>query len=274
MLDHTMADAPLFSWIKLALVVGTLAYVGLLLFAMLFANRLLLPAPAPGYRDGPGIDHIPWNEAGETVAVQFLPVTGSRYLIFYHHGNAEDLQSIQPRLHALREAGFSVLAWDYPGYGTSGGKASPQRILKSAEAVWMRIPEMYGFSHDTTLLYGRSVGGGPATWLASRHAPAGLILESTFTSVFRVVFPFPLLPWDIFNNLDQIDRINTPLLVMHGTADSVVPFSHGSKLHELARQPKFFTWFDEGGHNDLVESFPEIYRSSLHRFVEEISSEP
>lgn len=274
MLRHTMAGTPPIAWIKLALTVGLLAYGGLLLFALFFANRLIFPAPEPGYRDGPGIERFRWNEEGETVAVQYLPVPGSRYLVFYQHGNGEDLHLIQPRLEVLQRAGLSVLAWDYPGYGTSEGRPSPMRILESAEAVWKEIPETYGFTHDRVILYGRSVGGGPATWLASRHPAAGLVLEGSFTSVFGVVFPFPILPWDVFENKKHIGKINTPLLVLHGTADRVVPFSHGRQLHELAKDPKFFAWFEGGGHNDLVEAYPDIYLSSLRRFVEELGKAP
>jgi pimeloyl-ACP methyl ester carboxylesterase len=272
-----MSETSPIGLVKLVLLVAGIGYLLLMLFALLFANRLIFPAPPPGYRDSPELLKLAYNENGDTVTMQFRHVPGSRYLVFYHHGNGEDLQSIQPRLNALQRMGFSVLAWDYPGYGTSDGRPTTEGILEIAETIWAQIPESFRFPHERVILYGRSVGSGPATWLASRHEAAGLVLEGAFTSIFRVGLPVNFLPWDLFDNLSLIDRIRSPVLFLHGTNDRTIPFRHGKQLLEKAAEPKSFTWIDGGGHNDLVEGYPEIYASSILRFtafLEETSRAP
>jgi pimeloyl-ACP methyl ester carboxylesterase len=269
-----MSETSPIGLIKLVVLVTGLGYVFLMLFALLFANRLIFPAPPPGYRDSPELLKLAFNENGDTVTMQFRHVPGSHFLILYHHGNGEDLQAVQSRLQALQRMGFSVLAWDYPGYGTSDGTPTTKGILEIAEAIWEQIPENFGVPHDRVILYGRSVGSGPATWLASRHEAAGLILEGAFTSIFRVGLGVNFLPWDLFDNLSQIDQINSPVLFLHGTDDRTIPFRHGKRLLDKAAEPKFFAWFDGGGHNDLVDGFPDIYNSSILRFKAFLQQSP
>ena len=267
-----MSSIPGVAYLKLVLSLLAFFYLCLAAFAAVFANKLVFPAPVPGYSDSPDIIRFPYNGEGESVSMIYLHSFSSRYLVFYHHGNGEDLQEILPRLQSLRNAGFSVLAWDYPGYGTSDGKPSEDLVQDVASQIWEAIPSQFGFRHENVVLYGRSLGSGPAIFLASRHTPAGLILEGAFTSTFRVGLGVNILPWDIFNNIDLIDSINCPVLLVHGTDDETVPFSHGQRLHELAPSPKFFTWIDGGRHSDLIDSYTDVYYSSLGRFVDYISS--
>ncbi|NDV62106.1 alpha/beta hydrolase [Puniceicoccales bacterium CK1056] len=245
-----------------------ISYIGLAGFAFLFANKLVFPAPPPGYSDSPDLLKFTYNEEGNQVSMVFLENKRASRLVFYHHGNGEDLQSILQRLQVLREMGFAVLAWDYPGYGTSDGKPSERLVNEIARGIFNSIPEQFGYDTREIILYGRSVGGGPAVALAAREKVAGLILEGVFTSVFRVGIRYNILPWDIFDNLALIENIRCPVLFLHGSDDRVVPFSHGKALMEKAPKPKFFSWFSGGGHNDLIESYPESYYSSIRRFTE------
>lgn len=256
--------------IKTVFVIILLAYLGLVLFAALFANRMVFPAPPPGYIDSSDIIKFTYDEAGDSVSMVYLRNPGSKYLIYYHHGNGEDLHHILPRIEALRKSGFSVLAWDYPGYGTSDGKPSEKLVNRISEKIFQTIPGTYGYKHANVILYGRSLGGGPVVWLATKYKTAGLIMEGTFASVFRVGLPLNVLPWDIFDNMKRIRSIQCPSLFIHGTHDQVVPFRHAEKLYERAPNPKFFAWMDNGTHNDIIEAFPEIYFGSLSRFVDSL----
>lgn len=253
--------------VLLALILG---YLGLALFSALFANRMVFPAPRPSYdgKELQGLKRVPFGEENQGLAVQYLPHPEARHLLFYHHGNGEDLGMIGERLQALHDLGFAVLAWDYPGYGRSGGRASEESVTAAARFLWGRIPEDTGFPHEQVVLYGRSVGGGPAVVLAAEAPAAGLILESTFTSTFRVLTRVRLLPWDVFNNLGRIGELRCPLLLLHGTNDHTVPFAHGKTLFAAAPDPKFFTFLQGGGHNNLVEEYGPTYRSSIERFME------
>ena len=94
------------------------------------------------------------------------------------------------------------------------------------------------------ILYGRSVGGGPAIDLASRQKVGGLVVESSFVSAFWVLTRIPILPFDKFVNIDKIRKVRSPVLVIHGKADEVVHFWHGEQLFAAAKQPKLNFWVD------------------------------
>jgi fermentation-respiration switch protein FrsA (DUF1100 family) len=263
-----IASQTSFGIIKLLLLVPGVAYVGLMVFAAAFANRLVFPIPPASYKDSPDIIKFPFDDSGRTVSMIFLAHPNAKHLIFYHHGNGEDLQHVLPKAQYLRDAGYSVLAWDYPGYGTSDGRPSEKLILQIAEKIWKRIPEDFNYPHNRVIHYGYSLGGGPSLWLAKQYECAGVIAEGTFTSIFRVGLPVKLLPWDLFDNQKWIRDIKCPILIMHGTDDKTVPFSHAKKLYELAPDPKSFTWVSNGRHSDLLNLFEETYRDSLKRFTE------
>ncbi|GCL40275.1 hypothetical protein SR1949_54110 [Sphaerospermopsis reniformis] len=124
---------------------------------------------------------------------------------------------------------------------------------------------------EQIIVFGRSVGGGSAIDLAARKPIAGLIIESTFTSAFRVVVPFPILPFDKFNNLEKIKKVKVPVLVMHGKLDDIVPFEHGEKLFAAVTTPKLYLWVEDANHNDFFEVAQEKYGQKLREFAELVS---
>lgn len=257
---------------RVSLLTIVFGYLGLAGFALLFAKRLTFPVPPSSYADTPdSLKFTPPN--GPRVTLRYLPNPDSPFLVLYHHGNGEDLGNIESRLHTLHEAGFAVLAWDYPGYGTSDGQPTEAGLLEIAAALLESIPERFGYPVERTLQYGRSLGGGPATWLAARHPVPGLILEGTFTSIFRVGLPVNILPWDLFDNRREIGAVRCPILILHGTDDETVPFSHGKELYALAAGTKFFAWFDGGRHNNLIEAFPQTYGDSIRAFKAHLRQE-
>ena len=258
---------PSIGFIKLLILLPLLVYAGLMAYAYIFANRLVFPVPPPGYSDSDEITRFPYDDSGQSVAMVFLDNPGSRYLVFYHHGNGEDLQSSLRRMQALHDSGFAVLGWDYPGYGTSDGKPSEKVILKAARKILDSIPDSYGFPQERIIHHGRSLGGGPAIALASEAVCAGLIVEGTFTSIFRIGLGINILPWDIFDNRSRIRQIKCPLLVIHGTDDATVPFAHGKKLYDAAPEPKSFSWMEGGTHNDAIDTYRDSYYSSLKQLL-------
>lgn len=180
-----------------------------------------------------------------------LPNPSAQHTLIYFHGNAEDLGDVSPLLRRLHAAGFAVLAFDYRGYGQSGGRASEQNVYADTQAVLTYARGELGLSPSQCLVVGRSVGSGPAVHLATNEAVAGLVLISPFKSAFRVVTGVKLLPFDRFNNLGKIGSVRCPVLVFHGTADEVIPFAHGVAVFAAASEPKRSVWLEGVRHNDI-----------------------
>lgn len=203
-------------------------------------------------------------------AVHF-PNPQAQYTILYSHGNAEDLGYIWSVLRDIRDSGFAVFAYDYQGYGTSEGKPSEYNTYRDIDAVYNYLTQQLGIPPKQIIVYGRSVGGGPAVDFASRQSVGALVVESSFVSAFRVLTRIPLLPFDKFVNVDKIGKVRSPVFVMHGKADEVVPFWHGEQLFAAAKQPKLNFWVDRAGHNDLMEVAGDRYATTLRDFAKMLS---
>ncbi len=231
-------------------------------------SMIFLPQPA-SYADDASILKIPVTERESISALSFSkasPANSAVYTLLYIHGNAEDLGEIRPLLQRLHGWGFNVFAYDYRGYGTSDGTPSEQNAYQDAEAAYTYLTQRLKVPPERIIAYGRSVGGGSAVELARRHPIGGLILESTFTSIFRVVVPFPLLPFDKFSNLDKLRSVRCPVLVMHGQSDSIIPFSHGQALYAAAAEPKLSLWVEGADHNNFSQVAGERYPATLKAF--------
>ena len=202
----------------------------------------------------------------------YLPNPASIYTILYIHGNAEDLGDIQPVLKQLREIGFGLFAYDYRGYGTSQGKPSERNAYRDIDTVYNYLIQQLGVPAQRIIAYGRSVGGGSAVDLAGRQPLAGLIMESCFTTSFRVVVPIPILPFDKFRNLKKIKQVKCPVLVIHGKADEVIPLFHGQQLFAAAPNPKLFFWVEGASHNDLMWVAGAPYAATLRNFAQLLKS--
>ena len=231
---------------------------------------IFLPQPS-SYRDTEDALKIPVRDS-EQISAIYLPNPKAAYTLLYIHGNAEDLGDVRFLLERLHSWGFSVFAYDYRGYGTSDGMPSERNAYQDANAAYNYLTQQLKVSPNQVIVYGRSVGGGSATELANRHPVAGLILESTFTSAFRVVVPFPLLPFDKFPNLVKLRKVRCPVLVMHGQADLTIPFQHGERLYQAAPQPKEFLWVAEAGHNNFAGAAGDRLPQTLDSFQELIES--
>ncbi len=227
-------------------------------------SMIFLPQPAT-YQDTKTILKLSVTQT-EQISAVYLPNSQATHTLLYIHGNAEDLGDIHPLLDRLHGWGFSVFAYDYRGYGTSDGNPSERNAYQDADAAYSYLTQQLKIPPEKIIVYGRSVGGGSAVELASRHPVGGLILESTFTSAFRVVVPFPILPFDKFSNLDKLRKVHCPVLVMHGQADQTIPFQHGQRLYDAAPEPKMSLWIAEAGHNDFALVSGERYQQTLVAF--------
>ncbi|AQK41425.1 alpha/beta-Hydrolases superfamily protein [Zea mays] len=149
---------------------------------------------------------------------------------------------------------------------------SEENTYADIEAVYQCLETEYGISQEDIILYGQSVGSGPTLHLASRLPRLrGVVLHSAILSGLRVVchvnFTFC---FDIYKNVKKIKKVKCPVLVIHGTDDDVVDWSHGKELWRLAREPHDPLWIKGGGHCNL-ELYPDFIRH-LSRFVREMET--
>jgi pimeloyl-ACP methyl ester carboxylesterase len=256
--------------VKRMIVLLAIIYVALCLLPLLgYTDRILFQPHVPRYQDGKDILKLRTSD-GVTISAIYVPNPAARYTIIFSHGNAEDMGDGQDEIAFLRSLGFAVLAYDYHGYGTSQGKPSEENCYRDIDAAYEYLTVTQKVPPGRILLLGKSVGGGPAVDLAVRRPVGGLILQSTFTSAFRVFRIGYIIPGDRFRNIDKIPRVKCPVLVIHGRADEVAPFGHGQQLYEAVKGPKQYLWVDRAGHNDLAWAAGERYAQAFTDFVKMI----
>lgn len=248
----------------LLIVVGL--YLIVLIMAAFFSDGIMFQPPQAGYRDQPGILRLISSDGAE-ISAKYFPNPNAEFTVLFSHGNAEDIGDDEPLLERIRAAGFAVFAYDYQGYGTSEGRPSERHAYEDENAAYQFLVQSMHVQPSRIIAFGRSVGSGPACDLASRHPVAGLILESAFTSAFRVMTRVRVLPFDKFDNLRKIKSVRCPVLIIHGTEDSVINISHGKELFAAANEPKQALWIEGANHNDVASIGGTRYSDSLKAFA-------
>ena len=195
--------------------------------------------------------------------------------VLHCHGNAGNLSYHLQSLRPLVRMGCSVLMFDYRGYGKSEGAPSEEGLYRDAEAAWRYLTEQRHVDPAGIVVYGESLGGGVASWLASRHTPRALVLQSTFTSVpdmGRLLYPWlpiRLLCRHRFASVERVASIACPTLHLHDPRDEVIPYRVGRRLYEVSASSSYpRRWLDiTGGHNGGLDAQgPETLRE-LQAFV-------
>jgi len=189
-------------------------------------------------------------------------------MVLFFHGNAGDISNRTPIAEGLLREGLSVLLLEYRGYGGSGGKPSEKGLHQDALAGWAFLLEQGG-DPERIVIFGRSMGAAVAARLAADHAPGRLVLESAFVSLKAIgksVYPF--LPGFLFSRLngrfatrEWVERVEAPLLVIHGAEDDLVPLTMGREIFDAGRGPKAWLAVGGAGHNDVFwVGGPEYFR--------------
>ncbi|NWK56238.1 alpha/beta hydrolase [Verrucomicrobiaceae bacterium N1E253] len=249
-------------------------YLALMLFAFGCSNRLIYQPPAPGYtEEGPNIHSIQ-SEKGKKIGLCYYPAAPGMPTLLWSHGNAEDIGYLHYRFLDFQAHGYGILAYDYPGYGISEGSPDEDGCYAACEKAWSYLTQKLKVPASETIIYGQSVGSGPACWLASRHDAAGLVLVTPFTSAFRTVTRIPVFPGDQYPNIKRIPEIKTPLLVIHGDKDQIVAQWHGKKLYEKHPGPKQFLDVPGAGHNNLYQVADLEIFQALATFRNELLNSP
>lgn len=202
----------------------------------------------------------------------FVPASQAKGTLLFFHGNAGNISHRLDSLAIFHRLGLSTLIIDYRGYGESEGRITEQGTYLDAEAAWRYLTETKGTDPKEIVIFGRSLGGAVAANLVIRTSPAGLILESVFSSVpdmaaqLYPVFPVRLLARYEYDVKKAVQRITCPVLVIHSRDDEIIPFANGVKVYESAVEPKTFLEI-RGSHNEGFLVSGAAYLQGLERFI-------
>lgn len=222
------------------------------------------------------------DTAAQQIEMWWLPHTNpTAPTLLYYHGTFRNLVRNLPKINALREAGFAILAVDYRGWGRSTVIVpSEQTIMQDAQIAFEELKRREPRASHR-VLYGHSMGSGVAVEMASRlRTPSdysGLILESAMTNFPDVAvqaswlgYLVRILSNERFASIDKIADIKAPLLMIHGTRDATIPYALGQKLFAAANQPKVFLTIEGGNHSNLQDIGKEDYQKALTEFRHQV----
>lgn len=191
--------------------------------------------------------------------------------VLFLHGNAGNISHRLDSIKLFQELGLNVLIFDYRGYGRSEGSPDEEGTYLDARAAWGWLVDEAGFEPSSIVLFGRSLGGSIAAWLATQERPGALIVESAFTSVPDMgqrLYPWLPVRWLArfdYPTQRYVAEASCPVLIVHSREDDIIPFEHGQAIYESAPQPKVLLEI-RGGHNDGFLVSPG-YADGLREFL-------
>ena len=229
------------------------------------------------------------NSQGEKLHGWYLPsrVKPVKGTILYFHGNAHNISHFLVSVIEFPDAGYNLFTFDYQGYGLSEGSPDPEGTLADADAALEYLVKGREQDPGPVIVFGQSLGGAIAlNWVGNRNPSqvAAVISESAFASYQQIAhdkmndigilrwFRDPFSRWffdDRYAPQPVIHRITpTPLLIVHGTRDPIVPYHHGLQLFEAASQPKEFWSIPEGRHTPMLGRYRRRYWHPLLAYLE------
>jgi fermentation-respiration switch protein FrsA (DUF1100 family) len=222
-----------------------------------------IPDGMPG--DVPGIEQIWLSTSYGKVEAWFLPVSAGNFkkpspVVIFAHGNGEVIDFWPHELKKFTQLGIGLLLVEYPGYGRSQGNPSQEGITEAFIKAYDHLITRDDVDASRVILFGRSLGGGAVCMLAAERASAALILLSSFTNTrsFALKFLVPgFIVRDPFDNLSVVASYTSPVLVIHGKYDDIVPYKHGVSLHQATPNSKMITY--ECSHNDCPPNWDTFW---------------
>ena len=261
------------------LIMLTVAYLGVVLLVyfgqtrlVYFPEKLLSLTP-----EAIGLDYTSVNIAtrdGETLHGWWMPVPNAKSTVLFFHGNAGNISHRINYLAMFKRLGYNTLLFDYRGYGQSSGVPSESGTYLDAQAAWRYLTETRGIAPAQIVLFGESLGGAVAAWLAVQEKPGLLALASTFTSVPDLaaeIYPFLPVRWISrfdYDTRKSLQSVTCPVFIAHSPQDEIIPFEHGQQLFQAAPEPKQFLEL-EGGHNIGFIFMQPLWIKSLGAFLGE-----
>ena len=179
--------------------------------------------------------------------------------LLYFHGNSFDIGERSYRIDRYIKEGWGVLLFAWRGYSGNKGYPSELNLYKDGESVINWIKSSTSTKNENIVLYGESLGTGVAVELATRYSFKSVILEAPFTSIADIaqkrykIYPVKYLILDKFDNISKITKILSPVLIISGKKDEIIPHYHSKKLFSQANEPKSCVFIDEAMHNNLYD---------------------
>lgn len=259
------------SIITILLSVYILLCIGLYFFQeklIYFPDNQLVNTPSLDFNDV----YLTSSE-GKKIHGWYIDHENPRAYVLFFHGNAGNISHRPETIKIFNELGLATLIIDYQGYGLSEGQPTEKGSYDDALAAWKYLIDEKNIKAEYIIVFGRSLGGGVASWLANEKQPGLTILESTFSSITDIgkeTYPFLPVKWLTriqYNSKEHIKTINSPVLIIHSQHDEIIPFEHGQLLFNLAKEPKEFHEI-QGGHNGGFLINRESYKNALANFID------
>ncbi len=195
-----------------------------------------------------------------------------RGCILYFHGNTGSMQRWGAIAEELTSFGFDIILPDYRGYGKSSGLRTEETLYSDALTCYHKAREL--FESSEICIYGRSLGTGVAAWLSANAQSSGLILETPYFNFLEAaahhskIIPVKMFLRFSFRSDLHLPHSKAPILIAHGTKDSIVPYSSGLKLYKSVKEKRDITMLTiPGGKHGNLNGFP-IFRDTLNRFFD------
>mmetsp|Transcript_14868 Transcript_14868/g.27488 ORF Transcript_14868/g.27488 Transcript_14868/m.27488 type:complete len:286 (+) Transcript_14868:1285-2142(+) len=224
-------------------------------------NKFIFPAPSPSYTPQLLVGELVWIPQSKFTDRPAIPCLwlqhprGSNKLLLYFHGNAEDLGYSYELMDLLRcTLNLHVMCVEYPGYGLYKAKCNAQRVTDDAQNVFHYLVTCMGLRPQDIIVFGRSIGTGPATWLATHYNPCALLLMSPYTSLRAVIRSVAgrfasLFVKDRFRSIDLMPYVKCPTFILHGQRDALIPCTNSQQLRNVCSAPCYLFMPAKMDHN-------------------------
>ena len=241
-----------------------------------FLQRQMIPCMVKNPKNK---NKIACNYIKYTSNPEYYRARPPNFVILFSHGNAVDIGQMPPFYTSLAKAlRTDIMCYDYSGYGASTGKPSEANLYSDIQAVFKFLIDEFKFPANQIILYGQSIGTVATIDLASKSIgseAAAVILHSPLLSGWKVLLPnskknsYACI--DPFPNYSKVSKIQSKVLVIHGTHDEIIGFEHGQEIYQMAANKFDPFWVQMAGHND-IEQFPH-YVIRLRKLIKELTTQ-
>lgn len=251
---------PYRGWRLIKIIVVTYCSAGVALY-YLQEKLIFRPTPLPpDYQFKFAIPfkevNIPLTKKDNLSLVRFFPQDSiPKGVVLYFHGNRDNINRYAKYVSNFTKHGYEVWIPDYPGYGKTTGELTEENLYMQAKEVYKLANSKFG--NDSIIVYGKSLGSGIASYIASKNPCRRLILETPYYSIPDLFSSYaPFYPIGAMSHFklptgEYLREINVPVTIFHGNADWVIPYRCAAKLKKFLKPGDEFITIDQGSHNDL-----------------------